>query len=216
MVDVVSFQQRSVLETISRQMSVLSSLPTETAVCLKETFLPRLLEATALQRPPSFKAHVGTQTMLPRCTESEPLAGNSHEVQSREIGISDQSVPSIIPPIPVYAEDERLFEEEGGADKRQQQQQEKSQQQQQHHQQVVTSLSSKNSFYSNPSRLGSSGRSCVRYDMDPSPVYDLDLTQLPMVIEKETCDSVRIERKVVYGTNLRPVINLILLIFPFI
>ena len=177
------------MKALSGQVSVLSSFPTETAANLTETLLPRLLAATALQQPPSSVAHISTQTMQSGSRPSEPPANNPQHLQGSGAGISDQSVPTILPPLPDSAEDERLFGKEGVG---------------KCHQQPAAGLSSTNSSYSDSNQLqlvGSGTRSCMRYNMDPSPVYDLDLTQLPLLIERETCDSVRIERKVVYGTH---------------
>ena len=195
------------LESVTKQVCTLSTLPADTSASLTKTLLPRLLKEMSLRKPPSSSTtHVGTQTLesRKRCekllTPTENVQDMNLDQYSRDSD-TDQSVPSIFRQLPANGESKKRIDGEKMAElpldqlywnqENQQQHQHQLQEQKQHNQQQTIV----------PFELdySTSNKSCMKFGMDPSPVYDLDLTQLPVVIEKETCDSVRIERKVVYG-----------------
>jgi len=208
-----------VLESVAKQVCALSTtLPADTTANITQTFLPLLLEEMALRQQPPIPTttHVGTQTLESGKMCEKPLipVKNWHDLsQYIEENDTDQSVPSIIRQIPASAESKKggqgdkmaelpLDKPFWNQENQQQNQMLKQKQNKQQQELVPLKCSGKNSSYSNTATeldFSSSKKSCVEFSMDPSPVYDLDLTQLPVVIEKETCDSVCIERKVVYG-----------------
>lgn len=173
------------MESLTSQLSSLSSsIPTSTVAGLSESLIPQAL-AAALHRPSTCVATVGTQTALSG-REGIPLTGSSYN-QGSCPRVTDQAVPAVLPFIQPNAEEERLFEER-----------------------LVESLhtatisqSSKGlpcSSVTSSIRMGENeAKSSVQSIIEPSPVYDLDLTQLPLIIKKEPCDSSHIERRVAYG-----------------
>ena len=175
-------QQRLALESLSSQLSSLSSSIPSSIASLFENLISQTL-TTALQRSSTSTTTVGTQTSLSSNTTTENvllLTDSSPRV------VTDQAVPTVLPTIPHDAVEERLYGErpvEGSHS--------------------VTNQSSNDLPICSSMRCNKMSESeftrTVPCMLEPSPVYDLDLTQLPVIIKQEPYDFGDIKRRIVYG-----------------
>ena len=118
-------------------------------------------------------------------TEGDILPhGSSHNHGSCS-KVTDQAVPSVLPTISPEAVEEILYGERPVKDNLN-----------------SSSQSSKclTSTIENYNRISRSQvKNTLQIMMDPSPVYDLDLTQLPLITKKEPLDLGHVERSELHG-----------------